>query len=130
MTDNQPLYGQYVRARAQAQGKTEEQIREEDRAAARTPEFIERVMKELGPETNPLYVENILAMDDVRFGAWLATAITSLGTGPATELAHRFCRSNRGVIEFGMRVVSSTMKLYAFILEERRKKFTAIDNPS
>lgn len=82
-------------------------------------------------DTNPAYVENILAMDDARFGEWFAGRVTKLGQGAVAELAALLAGDHphrRGHSELGFRVIEVDLRLFLFVLKERHAKFVAIEN--
>lgn len=82
-------------------------------------------------DTNPAYVENILAMDDTRFGEWLTGRITRLGSGTVAELAALLAGDHpdrRGHSELGFRVIEVDLRLFLFVLQERHAKFIALEN--
>lgn len=82
-------------------------------------------------DTNPAYVENILAMNDARFGEWLTNRVTRLGQQTVAELAALLSGDlpdRRGHSELGFRVIEVDLKLFLFVLKERHAKFVATEN--
>lgn len=82
-------------------------------------------------DANPAYVENILAMDDARFGEWLTNRVTRLGQQTVAELAALLSGDlpdRRGHSELGFRIVEADLNLFLFVLKERHAKFLAIEN--
>lgn len=91
----------------------------------------QKVRRELGVGTNPLYIESILAMDDARFIEWCSKNLENMSTRTLPEFASHLMGdegSRQGVCRLGVEILTGDLRRLTFILEERYgRKFEAID---